>query len=104
MKRILLLLITCSFIGSLSAQSTKKIKELESRRNELQQQIAESESLLSSTKKDVRSQFDNLALLTGKIADRKKYIVAIERDVKALNNEINSLKRQLNGLMKELKD
>lgn len=104
MKRILLLLIICSFIGSLSAQSTKKIKELESRRNELQQQIAESESLLSSTKKDVRSQLDNLALLTGKIADRKKYIVAIERDVKALNNEINSLKRQLNGLMKELKD
>ena len=104
MKRILLLLMTCLFVGSLSAQSTKKIKELESRRNELQQQIAESESMLISTKKDVKSQLDNLALLNGQIADRKKYISAIERDVKALNDEINSLQRQLNGLRKELKD
>jgi len=104
MKRILLLLMTCLFIGNLSAQSTKKIKELESRRNELQQQIAESESMLISTKKDVKSQLDNLALLNGQIADRKKYISAIERDVKALNDEINSLQRQLNGLRKELKD
>ena len=104
MKRILLLWIACLCIGCLSAQSTKKIKELESRRNELQQQIAESESLLQSTKKDVKSQLDNLALLNGQIADRKKYISAIERDVKSLNNEINSLQRQLNGLRKELKD
>ena len=104
MKRILLLLMTCLLFGSLSAQTTKKIKELESRRNELQQQIAESESMLVSTKKDVKSQLDNLALLNGQIADRKKYISAIERDVKALNNEINSLQRQLNGLRKELKD
>ena len=104
MKRILLLLMTCLLVGNLSAQSTKKIKELESRRNELQQQIAESESMLISTKKDVKSQLDNLALLNGQIADRKKYISAIEQDVKALNNEINSLQRQLNGLRKELKD
>lgn len=104
MKRILLLLMACLLIGNLSAQSTKKIKELESRRNELQQQIAESESMLISTKKDVKSQLDNLALLNGQIADRKKYISAIEQDVKALNNEINSLQRQLNGLRKELKD
>lgn len=104
MKKILLLLMICFFAEGMFSQSTKKIKELESRRNELQQQIAESESLLQSTKKDVKSQLDNLALLNGQIADRKKYISTIERDVKSLNNEINSLQRQLNGLRKELKD
>lgn len=104
MKRFLLLLMSCLLLGNVSAQSTKKIKELESRRNELQQQIAASESLLSSTKKDVRSQLDNLALINGQIADRKKYISAIEQDVKSLNNEINALQRQLNTLRKELKD
>lgn len=104
MKKILLLLMVCFFVEGMFAQSTKKIKELESRRNELQQQIAESESLLQSTKKDVKSQLDNLALLNGQIADRKKYLNAIERDVKSLNNEISSLQRQLNGLQKELKD
>lgn len=104
MKRIFLFLMISLLVGELSAQSSKKIKELESRRNELQQQIAASESLLTSTKKDVKSQLDNLALINGQIADRKKYIRTIEQDVKALNNEINSLQRQLNGLRKELKD
>lgn len=103
MKRFFLLLIIGLLSGITSAQ-TKKIEELESRRNELQQQIAASESLLISTKKDVKSQLDNLALINGQIADRKKYISAIEQDVKSLNMEISSLQRQLNGLRKELKD
>lgn len=105
MKRLFLLCLACLCMMGLSAQvSTKKIKELESRRNELQQQIAASETLLRSTKKDVKSQLDNLALLTGQITERKKYIKAIEQDVQALNTEIGALQRQLKGLRQELKD
>ena len=103
MKNILLLCLTCLFVWNVSAQTTQKIKELENQRNELQQQIAESETLLRSTKKDVKSQLDNLALINGQIADRKKYINAIERDVKSLNNEINALQRQLKTLQRDLK-
>ena len=61
MKNILLLCLACLFVWNASAQTTQKIKELEKQRNELQQQIAESETLLRSTKKDVKSQLDNLA-------------------------------------------
>ena len=104
MKRILLFILSCLFLVQMPAQTTKKIKELESQRNELQQQIAESETLLRSTKKDVKSQLDNLALLTGQISERKKYIEAIEKDMKALNDEINTLSRQLRALQRELKD
>ena len=104
MKNILLLCLVCLFVWNVSAQTTQKIKELESQRNELQQQIAESETLLRSTKKDVKSQLDNLALINGQIADRKKYISAIERDVASLNNEINALQRQLKALQHDLKD
>ena len=96
--------MVCFFVEGMFAQSTKKIKELESRRNELQQQIAESESLLQSTKKDVKSQLSNLSLINGQIAERKKYIRAIEQDVNTLNREITSLQRQLNTLQKDLKD
>ena len=104
MKNILLLCLACLFVWNASAQTTQKIKELENQRNELQQQIAESETLLQSTKKDVKSQLDNLALLNGQIADRKKYIHIIERDVKSLNNEINALQRQMKTLERDLKD
>ena len=104
MKNIFLLCLTCLFLLDASAQTNKKIQELENQRNELQQQIAESETLLRSTKKDVKSQLDNLALINGQIADRKRYIGAIERDVQSLNGEINTLQRQLNSLQKDLKD
>ena len=103
MKNVLLLCLACLFLLDASAQ-TKKIQELENQRNELQQQIAASETLLRSTKKDVKSQLDNLALINGQIEDRKKYIRAIENDVQSLNNEINTLQRQLKALQRELKD
>ena len=51
MKRIFLLCIACCFLSALSAQSTRKIRELENKRKELHQQIAESETLLQSTEK-----------------------------------------------------
>ena len=104
MKRACLFIVSCLLLLQLPAQSTKKIKELESQRNELQRQIEESESLLKTTNKDVKSQLDNLALLTGQIGERKKFIAAIEKDVKTLNNEIGSLNRQLKALERELKD
>lgn len=104
MKRIFLLLAACCFLSALSAQSTRKIRELESKRKELHQQIAESETLLQSTQKDVKSQLDNLALLTGQIEERRKYINTIESDVNTLTSEITSLQKQLNKLQRDLKD
>ena len=104
MKRIFLLLIACCLLSALSAQSTRKIRELEAKRKELHQQIAESETLLQSTKKDVKSQLDNLALLTGQIEERRKYVNTIESDVNTLSGEIASLQKQLNKLRRELTD
>ena len=104
MKHLFLLLLTCLFLLETSAQTSKKIKELESRRNELQRQIQESETLLSSTKKDVKSQLSNLALITGQIDERKKYISTMERDVQTINSEVYALQLQLKALQRELKD
>ena len=51
MNRFLLILISCLCLTTtISAQSNKLIKELESKRGALQQQIAETESLLKNTK------------------------------------------------------
>ena len=72
MNRFLLILVSCLCLTTVvSAQSNKLIKELESKRGALQQQIAETESLLKNTKKDVGSQLNGLAALTGQIEERK---------------------------------
>ena len=89
---IILLLGTST---TLLAQSNKLIKELESKRGALQKQIAETESLLKTTKKDVGSQLNGLAALSGQIEERKRYINSINKDVDAIGDELYKLERQL---------
>lgn len=105
MKRFLFLIAGVWMAAmTLSAQSNTKIKELESQRGELQKQIAATETLLRTTKKDVGSQLNSLATLTSQIEERKKYIAAMNSDVNTIEREITSLQRQLNKLQADLKD
>ena len=105
MRRLFCILISCfCLLTPLFAQSNKLIKELESKRGSLQKQIAESETLLSTTKKDVGSQLNGLAALTGQIEERKRYILTINNDVESIERELTSLERQLTRLQRDLKD
>lgn len=105
MKRFFSILISCFCLAiPLLAQSNKLIKELENKRGALQKQIAESETLLVNTRKDVGSQLSGLAALTGQIEERKRYILAINNDVEAIERELGVLGRQLVRLQNDLKD
>jgi len=105
MKRFLVCVVCCLWlVVPLSAQSNQLIRELESKRGVLQKQIAESESILQHTKKDVGGQLNSLAVLTGQIEERKRYILTINNDMEAIQRELASLGRQLNRLERELKD
>lgn len=105
MTRFLLVLISCLCLTTtLSAQSNKLIKDLESKRGTLQKQIAETESLLKDTKKDVGSQLNGLAALTGQIEERKRYIMAINNDMESIDKELSSVESQLKKLQRDLKD
>ena len=104
-KRLFVILVSSLWLAiPLSAQSNKLIRELEGKRGALQKQIAETESILQNTKKDVGSQLNGLAALTGQIEERKRYILAINNDVETIERELVSLNRQLNILEKDLKE
>jgi len=107
MPFLLPLLFAACFLfqaSPLLGQSNKLIKELESKRGALQKQIAESETLLITTKKDVGSQLNSLAALTGQIEERKRYILTINNDVESIERELSSLERQLARLQRDLRD
>ncbi len=105
MKRLFVWIVSALCLTvPLLAQSNKLIKELESKRGSLQQQIAETESLLKNTKKDVGSQLNSLAALTGQIEERKRYIATMNNDVESIDRELNSLERQLGKLRRDLRD
>ena len=104
-KRLFVILVSSLWLAiPLSAQPNKLIRELEGKRGALQKQIAETESILQNTKKDVGSQLNGLAALTGQIEERKRYILAINNDVETIERELVSLNRQLNSLEKDLKE
>lgn len=102
MKRIICIMWIGLVSLSLCAQSTKKIRELEKQHAALQKQISDSESLLQSTKKDVKSQLDNLAVLSDQITERKRYIETIDKDVETIQGEIDRLQAELKTLEREL--
>lgn len=102
-QRVILFLFGIFFLQYVNAQSTPKIQQLEKERKEINKRINESETLLQSTGKDVKSQLDNLALITGKIDERKKYLATIQNDMNSIQQEINRLQGELKVLEEELK-
>ena len=52
----------------------------------------------------MKSQLNNLALLSGQINERKKYIETIEKDVKVIQAEVDRLQLELKALQRELAD
>ncbi len=100
--RPLLLLLFAAFTLGLSAQTNKKIRNLQSQQTELKKKINESEELLRSTKKDVKSQLNNLAIISGQIDEKQKFIKGIEYEVDTLNQNIKSLEKRLAELRRDL--
>lgn len=105
MKHRILLLCLWSLCLCLPAvaQTNRKIEELKNQRGQLQEQIRQSESLLLSTNKDVKSQLSDLALINSQLKERRTFIAVIEKDMATLDSEISRTQKQLKQLQTELK-
>lgn len=98
----LLLTLIMAAAPAAKAQTNKKIERLKKERTELKKQIGESEKLLRSTKKDVTSQLNNLAILNAQIGEQQKYVDGITDEVSRLSGDIDTLRRQLAALRADL--
>ena len=102
--RVILFFLFCCLTLSISGQTSKKIQKLQAQRTELQKEINESEKVLRTMKKDVKSQLNDLAVLNGQIAQQQKYVNTIESDVKTLDTEITTVEADLDSLQKSLEE
>ena len=102
MRYILSFLVILCYIFSTYGQTNAKVKEMESERQRIEQQIAESSKLLSSTQKDVDGQLAQLSALSEQIKKQKQYVSRLDADVKAVDREIRSIGEQLVTLQTEL--
>lgn len=103
MKRRFLLFI-CLFAFVTAFAQTPTISDLQRRHRDLQKQIAATERLLRTTKKDVQGQLNHLAALNGQIEERIRYIESMNNDVKSIDGEVTNLSGQLQILERDLQD
>lgn len=87
-----------------SIPTTKDIKQLQAEQANLQKQIKEAESLLKTTKKDVKSQLANLSLINGRISAQQQYVNGIQLEVDTLTHNIGILNREIMRLEDELSE
>lgn len=102
MRKLLCLILASFFINFAYGQTNPKVKEMESQRNKLEQEISESEQLLSTTQKDVDGQLQALSALTAQIKKQQQFVNRLDADIRATDREIKSIEEQLVTLKAEL--
>ena len=83
---------------------TSSIKGLKSERAQIKKQIAAQQQKLRKNERDVKQRLQNLMVINTEIADKRRTIDTIRRDITHLDGNITQLNGQLIDLNKELND
>lgn len=102
MRRVLSFILVLFSLGCAYAQTNPKVKEMENQRNKIEQEIAESQKLLTSSQKDIDGQLAQLSALTAQIKKQKQFVDRLDADVKAIDRELAQIEAQLRTLQIEL--
>ena len=84
--------------------ATPSIKGLKNEREQIKKQIAAQKQKLRNNERDVKKRLQNLMVINTEIADKRKTIDTIRRDINLLDGNIGVLGDQLVQLEKELND
>lgn len=103
MKRILLfLLIFLYAFAPVSAQKSKRVRDLEQQRKSALEQIESTNKLLQDTKKSKQTSLKRLNLLTTQIQSRKKVILLLSQELSAMDSEIKEIGQELENLQEDI--
>lgn len=94
--------LLCFLCAPASAQNSKRIKKLQQQSTALKRQIADSEKLLHTTKRDVKTQLNNLAVINSQILEQQKLVDGYQAEVTSLQGNITTLRGQLDSLQADL--
>ena len=84
--------------------SNKNIESLKSQRQQVQQRIKAQEARRRQIESDVRKRMQNLQILNGEIADKRRTIDTIRKDITRISGNIAVLNEQLKELQGELEN
>ncbi len=87
---------------SAGSQSAVTVKSLQNEREQVQKNIKEQEQKLKANERDVKKRLQNLMVINNEIADKRRTIDTILKDITQLDGDIGVLDKQLLMLQKEL--
>lgn len=85
-----------------SDYGNKEIKNLQSRRSKLQQNIRKQERALQANKGEVKKRLNDLMVINSQIDESKKNIDGIQKDIDHINGNLGILQSQLTTLQQQL--
>lgn len=88
-------------MGPVCAQ-TKKIENLKTQSAQLKQKMAESETLLNKTKKNIKSQLNNLYVINNQLNRQQQYVDQIQAEVNGISHDISTLQVRIDSLEQDL--
>ena len=94
-SRLFILIVLSLLITTAYGQTNSKVKEMESQRAKLEQEITESQQLLTTAKKDTESQLAQLSALTAQIKKQKQFVNRLDADLHAIDREVKSIEEQI---------
>lgn len=86
------------------AYETSSIRGLKNERAQIKKQIAQQQQRLKKNERDVKQRLQNLMVINTEIADKRRTIDTIRKDITRLDGNITQLNSQLDNLGKELTD
>ena len=98
------LVIFVLLMGSVFAQNSSKVRELEKRRKAALAEIETTNQLLAETKKSAQNSLNRLNLLSKQILSRKQVISLLNQEIGEIDKQIVSSRRQISLLEKDLEN
>ena len=102
--RVLLLSFCLSMGGTQlsSAQSSRKIKALQSQKKEIRKGLKKKQSELTTTQKNVEAKMRDISMLTNQLENRQRYINDMEQQIKGVEQKIAAQESKLAQNAREL--
>lgn len=82
--------------------SNEGIRKLQHEQANLKQKMAESQSQLATTRKDVKAQLATLQMINGQISDQQKIVTGLQVQIDTLNRRIDTHEKELRELEADL--
>lgn len=102
MKRVFLFIVLLVFAGILTAQTSKRISELEQKRKATLAQIEKTNKMLSTTKRTAQNILLRVNALNKQIKAREAYIADINRELVLIDEDIKRNEAEYTELSKKL--